>query len=142
MRQWLFAASLAVASLAHADTIQPGNWEFTVNIAAEGLGAFAPKPGAIVNTRCITQDQANDPAKVLGDAGTKGDCQFTNQKDTGSEFTFDVQCTGRVPVRGSGKMRYTAQTMDGNLDLDGDAQGMKFSTRSQISARRLGPCSS
>ena len=28
------------------------------------------------------------------------------------------------------------------LDLDGDAQGMKFSTRSQISAKRLGPCNS
>src|SRR5258706_12726790 len=114
MHKWLvlsaFVLPVTVPMRVLADTIQPGNWEFTVNIAAEGLGAFAPKPGPIVNTRCITQDQANDPAKVLGDAGTKGDCQFTNQKDTGSEFTFDVQCTGRVPVRGSGKMRYTAQT--------------------------------
>ena len=146
MRHWLLAASLAallpVLSLAHAATIEPGNWEFTVNITAEGLGALGPKPGPIVNTRCITQEQANDPAKVLGDAGAKGDCQFTNQRDTGAEFVFDVRCTGRVPVQGSGKMRYTAQTMDGNLDLDGEVQGMKFSTRSQVSARRLGACGS
>ena len=142
MRHWLFAVSLALSPLAYADAIQPGNWEFTVTVNAEGLGALGPKPGPIVNTRCISQEQANDPAKVLGDAGAKGDCQFTNQRDTGAEYTFDVRCTGRVPVSGSGKMRYSATTLDGNLDLDGEAQGMKFSTRSQISARRLGPCSS
>jgi hypothetical protein len=139
MRKWMLFAALAVPAMAVAD-IEPGNWEFTVHVSAEGLGALAPKPGAVVNTRCISAEQARDPAKVLGDAGARGECQFSNQRDTGSEFSFDVSCSGRVPVRGSGKMRYTARTLDGNLDLDGDAQGMKFSTRSQISARRLGPC--
>src|SRR5437870_5318644 len=71
MRPWLFAVSLALSPLAYADAIQPGNWEFTVTVNAEGLGALGPKPGPIVNTRCISQEQANDPAKVLGDAGAK-----------------------------------------------------------------------
>jgi hypothetical protein len=141
MRQLLFAALLAPA-LAAADNIEPGNWEFTVDVHARGLGAFQPKPGPIVNTRCITPDQAANPAKVLSDAGARGECQFTNEHDTGSEFSFEVQCTGRVPVQGSGKMRYNAQTLDGDLNLDGDAQGMKFTTRSHVSAHRLGPCTS
>jgi hypothetical protein len=39
-------------------------------------------------------------------------------------------------------MRYSAQTLDGDLNLDGDAQGMKFTTRSHVAARRIGPCTS
>ena len=142
MRKWIAAAALSLPLLALADNIEPGNWEFTVNIKAEGLGALGPKPGPITSTRCISQEQASNPAKVLSDAGARRECEFSNQRDTGSEFSFDVRCTGRVPLQGSGKMRYTAQTLDGDLNLDGDAQGMQFSTRSQVSARRLGPCTS
>jgi len=120
--------------------IEPGNWEFTVHTTARGLGGLAPKPGPAVSTRCITADQASNPGKVLSDAGARGECELSNQQDTGSEFSVDLSCKGRVPLRGSAKMRYTAQTMDGNVDLDGEVQGMQFSTRSQISARRLGPC--
>jgi Protein of unknown function (DUF3617) len=138
----LLLAAFLIPALAHADNIEPGNWEFTVDVHAEGLGAFQPKPGPIVNTRCITAEQAANPAKVLGDAGARGECQFSNQHDTGAEFTFDVQCTGRIPVHGSGKMRYSAQTLDGDMDLAGDAQGMKFKTRSHVNARRIGPCTS
>jgi Protein of unknown function (DUF3617) len=141
MRKLLFAA-LLVPALAAADNIQPGNWEFSVDVHAEGLGAFQPKPGPIVQTRCISAEDAANPAKVMGDAGARGECQFSNQRDTGSEYTFDVQCTGRIPVHGSGKMRYSAQTLDGDLNLDGDAQGMQFKTQSHVSARRIGPCNS
>ena len=139
MRLWLLAG-LFVPALAAAENIEPGNWEFTVDVHAKGLGAFQPKPGPIVSTRCISAEQAANPAKVLSDAGARGECQFANQHDTGSEFSFEVQCTGRVAMQGSGKMRYSAQTLDGDLDLDGDAQGMRFKTRSHVSARRLGPC--
>ena len=142
MRHWLFAASLAFSPLAYADAIQPGNWEFTVTVNAEGLGAFGPKPGPIVNTRCITPEQASNPAKVMSEAGARGECQFSNERDTGSEFSFDVRCKGRVPMEGSGKMRYSATTMDGDISLDGEAQGMRFTTRSHVSAKRLGPCTS
>jgi Protein of unknown function (DUF3617) len=141
MRPWLLAALLAPV-VAAADNIQPGNWEFTVDVHAQGLGAFQPKPGPITQTRCISAEEAANPAKVLGDAGARGECQFSNQRDTGSEFTFDVQCTGRIPVRGSGTMHYTAQTLDGDLNLNSDAQDLNFKTRSHVSARRIGPCSS
>jgi len=141
MSKWLLAA-LFVPALAAAENIEPGNWEFTVDVHAKGLGAFQPKPGPIVNTRCISAEQAANPAKVLSDAGARGECQFSNERDSGSEFTFDVACTGRIPVHGSGKMRYSAQTLDGDLNLDGDAQGMQFKTQSHVSAHRVGPCAS
>ena len=142
MQKWILAAAAAVPLIAHAAQLEPGNWEFTVEVHAEGLGAFQPKPEPIVNTRCITPEQAADPVKVMGDAGARGACQFSNQRDTGSEYSFDVRCTAPVPVAGSGKMRYSARTIDGDINLDGDAQGMRFTTRSHVSAKRLGPCAS
>lgn len=141
MRKSLIAALLTPA-LAAAANIEPGNWEFTVDMHARGLGAFQPKPGPATKTRCITAEQAANPAKVMTEAGARGECEFSNERDTGSEFSFDVRCSGRIPAQGSGKMRYSAQTLDGDLNLDGDAQGMKFTARSHVSARRLGPCTS
>ena len=142
MHKWILAAAAAFPFITYAAQLEPGNWEFTVDVKAKGLGAFQPKPGPVVNNRCITPEQAANPAKVMADAGARGECQFSNQRDTGSEYSFDVRCTGRVPVEGSGKMRYSATTMDGDINLDGDAQGMKFTTRSHVSAKRTGPCTS
>jgi hypothetical protein len=133
----LFAPIAAIA-----EPIEPGNWEFTVDMHAQGLGAFQPKPGAASKNRCITPEQAANPAKVLSDAGARGECAFSNERDTGAEFSFDVQCTGRIPMQGSGNMHYSGQTLEGDLNLDGEAQGMKFKTRSHIRGRRTGPCSS
>src|SRR6185295_15800434 len=125
---------------AWAADIEPGMWEFTATVQAEGLGSFQPKPGPIVNQRCITQEQAANPEKAPTEAGAKGQCTFSNQRNTGIQFNFDVRCTAPFPVQGSGTMRYTAEAMEGDLDLAGDMQGMKFKTRSHINARRLGPC--
>jgi hypothetical protein len=125
-----------------AADVEPGNWEFTVNTTARGLGGLGPKPGPVVSTRCISAEQAKNPGKVLSDAAARGECELSNQRDTGSEFSVDLSCKGRVPLRGSAKMQYSAQAIDGVIDLDGEAQGMRFSTHSQVSARRLGACSS
>lgn len=132
----------ALAMPAAAAEIEPGNWEFTVTVDAQGLGALQPKPGPLVSTRCITPEQAANPAKVMSDAGMRGECRFSNQRDTGAEYRFDVRCTGALPVQGSGAMRYSARTLEGDLNLEGELQGMRFSTRSHVSARRIGACNS
>jgi hypothetical protein len=142
MRTWIAAAALFFSASALADKIEPGNWEFSVDVKAHGLGAFQPKPGPVVKQRCVSQEEAANPAKLLSDTAARGECQFSNQRDTGSEYSFDVQCTGRVPAHGAGKMRYSAETLEGNLDLDGEAQGLRFSTKSDIHGHRLGPCNS
>ena len=141
MRLSLLVA-IAIPALAAAASIEPGNWEFTVDVHAKGLGAFQPKPGPVTKTRCITPEQAANPAKVMSDAGARGECEFSNEHDTGAEFSFNVRCTGRIPLEGTAKMRYSAQTLDGDLDLDGDAQGMQFKSRNHVSAHRTGPCTS
>ena len=63
--------------------------------------------------------------------------------DTGSEYTFKVECTGgRIPVHGSGHINYTAQTMKGVIDLIAEQPSLRITTHSSVSARRLGPCNS
>jgi len=74
----------------------------------------------------------------VGSAG----CEFTNKRDTGSEMTFDVACGGQMPMRGKGVVRYSAQNVNGTLELAADTGGQKIMTRSQLTARRLGDCKS
>jgi len=126
MRQWLFAASLAVSSLAHADTIQPGNWEFTVNIAPKA-SAHSLRSRPIVNTRCITQDQATIRRRCWA-TPVRRRLPIHQPERYRQRIHLRRAMHGRVPCA-LGQDALHAQTMDGNLDLDGEAQGMKFSTR-------------
>ncbi len=114
--------------------VEPGNWEFTLESPLQGNAN-----GPIVRHRCVTAEEANDPAKVLAEA--KGSqCQLSNLRDSGTEYKFDVACTARIPFRGSGSVRYQPQSLDGEIDLVGETQGLRLKTRSYVSGRRLGPC--
>ena len=131
MRLVLATLLLATAGAARAD-IQAGNWEMTVTTSIEGMpGGMAP----ITQARCLTEAEAKDPSRLIG-AGAG--CEFSNKQDTGSQITFDVACTGQVALSGSGAVRYTAQTVEGTLDLT--AANPRVVTRSQLSGRRLGDC--
>ena len=140
MHKGLTIVAAFAAIPASAANIEPGMWEFTVNIEAQGLGALQPKPGPMVNQRCITREQAENPEKLLADAAARGECQFSNQRKTGIQFSFDVRCAAPLPMQGSGTMRYTPEVMEGDLDLAGEMRGMRFKTRSHLNGRRLGPC--
>jgi hypothetical protein len=131
MRLVLATLLLVAASAARAD-IQAGNWEMTVTTSIEGMpGGMAP----ITQARCLTEAEAKDPSRLIG---TGAGCEFSNKQDTGSQITFDVVCTGQVPLSGSGAVRYTAQTVEGTLDVT--ATNPRIVTRSQLSGRRLGDC--
>jgi hypothetical protein len=125
---------LIIAGAAQA-TVEPGNWEFSIESPLQGNGATP-----VVKQRCLTPEEASDPAKVLAEA--KGSqCQFSNLRDSGSDYKFDLQCAARIPFHGSGSVRYTPRTLDGEIDLVGETQGLRLKTRSFVSGRHLGPCS-
>jgi hypothetical protein len=132
----LFALLFAPAALAG---VQPGNWEFTVDVSlSQGAGTSGP----IVRTRCITEDEARDPQKVIAEAGQSG-CEFSDARDSGAEYTFAIDCRGgQVPVHGTGRLSYTAQTLEGVIDLVAERQNLRIVTHSNVKARRLGSCSS
>ena len=135
MRNLLLAA-LLFTSASLAAEVEPGNWELTLTTSLPG----ADKPTAVTQARCLTLEDAKDPSRVVG---ARGGCEFSNRKDTGSVFSFDVNCSGQVPMHGSGAVRYSAQTIDADLDLAADnisIGGQKFRVRSRVAGRRLGPC--
>ncbi|OAI50116.1 hypothetical protein AYO46_10565 [Betaproteobacteria bacterium SCGC AG-212-J23] len=132
MRAFVFALILS-GGAARAD-IPAGNWEMTLTTSIEGMpGAMAP----VTQVRCLTREDAQDPSRLVGSAPG---CEFSNKQDTGSEISFDVVCSGQVSMGGRGVMRYTAQSVEGSLDLTANASGQRIVTRSQLSGRRLGEC--
>ncbi len=134
MKRLYFLLAFLVPAAAHAD-LQPGSWEMSVTTQFEG----APNAmGPIVQTQCFSAEDVRDPQKVLGTAASG--CEFANRADTGSEFTFELKCTGQLQMQGSGRARYTPATMQAEIELRGNAAGQQFSTRSRISGRRLGAC--
>ena len=136
LRWILVCVPFAPAALAGVD---PGNWEFTVDVS---ISENASSSGPIVKTRCISEAEARDPQKVIAEANSSG-CEFSNANDTGSEYTFSVDCRGgSVPVHGNGRVSYTAQTMQGVIDLVAEQANLRITTHSKLSARRLGPCNS
>jgi hypothetical protein len=128
----LTLACLAAAPLA-ALAVEPGNWELDVSTTLPGQ----PQPLVRRVQQCLTEADARDPSRVLGGAGT-GLCQFSNRNQSGGTFTFDVACNLPLPLKGTGVVRYTGQSMDGELDLSGDDGA--FRLRSSVAGRRLGPC--
>jgi hypothetical protein len=125
---------LFLMGTAHAK-VEPGNWEFSVESPLQANGG-----GPVVKQRCISAEEAGDPQKVLAEARGKNDCQMSNLKDSGTEYSFDVECKARIPLKGSGAVRYTPRTLDGEIDLVGETQGLRLKTRSFVTGRRLGPC--
>ena len=124
---------LLAAGSAHA-AVEPGNWEFSLESPLQNNG------NTEVRQRCITAEEARDPQRVLAEVRNKNNCQLSNVQDSGAEYRFDVACEARVPVTGSGAVRYTPTTLDGQIDLVGETRGLRLKTRSFVSGRRLGPC--
>ena len=133
----LVIACFALLPAAALAQIQPGNWELSVTTMMTG----SDKPAAVTQTKCIREEDARDPSRVLG--GQQGTCEFTNKNDSGSSYSFDVSCTGALPMKGHGTVNYTPTTMDADLDLTaGQASGGQagFGMRTFMKGRRLGSC--
>ncbi|HZM36027.1 MAG TPA: DUF3617 family protein [Burkholderiales bacterium] len=119
---------LLLAALAQ---VQAGNWELTVTTWMAG----ADKPiGPLQQTQCVTEADARDPSRVLGGGAS---CEFSNRRESGDLYTFDVKCGGPLPMSGTGSIRQSADAFEGDLDL---SAGQGFGMRSKIAGRRLGPC--
>jgi hypothetical protein len=126
-----FLLVLLLASAPARADLSPGNWEISASTMVEGMS----QPSTLRQERCLTAEDARDPSRLFG--GTPGGrCDFTSRNDTGSVFTFQVTCTTQPPVVGEGSVRYSAEALDGEVDLRAD----NLKTHSRITGRRLGPC--
>ena len=133
MRTALSVVLAFLSTCACAAGVEPGNWELSLVTMMTGQ----PKPAAVTQTRCLTNADAGDPSRVVG-GSQSGTCEFTNKHDSGTVFTFDVSCTGALPMKGKGTVTYATTTMNADLDLSAD--GGKFGMRTFVTGRRLGGC--
>jgi hypothetical protein len=119
--------------------VQPGKWELTVEMS---LARGADPSGPIVETRCISEAEARDPRKLLTENEHPG-CVLSEMNDSGAEYTFSIDCRrGPVPARGTGRVSYTAQTLQGVVDLTLEQSNLRITTHSSVRGRRLGSCNS
>lgn len=123
---------LCIAMSSHAD-LGEGNWELDVTTTMPGMAPVSAR-----QTQCLSTTDSRDPSKLFGTPGTG--CEFKNKRDNGSEYRFDISCSGAVKVEGTGVVRYSQDTLDGEITLRMDPGGQTMETRSRIKARRIGAC--
>jgi len=99
-------------------------------------------PSAFQTTQCLTADDARDPSRVLGGVSNPGasGCNYTDKSYSGNTFSFTMQCEGSFAIKASGRVSYTADTMNGVIESTANVAGKPVQTRNKISARRLGSC--
>ena len=131
----LLLVALFVAFLPARADIGEGSWETEVTTTMPGMPAGAT---TVRQTQCLRAEDGRDPAKLFGSPGAG--CEFTDRRDDGSTYRFTISCTGAASVSGSGEMRYSRDTLDGEIVLRMSQGGQSVETRTSMRARRVGPC--
>jgi hypothetical protein len=125
--------------------LQPGRWEMRteiVSVEAPGIpagGSPAGQPAPTTVAMCMTPEQAaQSGAGFFTGSGVSPDCRYENQ-GAGGEIRASVQCeTGGGSARMTTTGRYTPTSYEVEQQTEAGAQGM--STRTRITARRVGDC--
>jgi hypothetical protein len=132
----LWLALLGAASIAQATEPRPGLWNLTVTTTAEGAdGVFGPYS----TSQCLTEEDVHNPEKLLAQNGVNA-CTYGDRVYRNGNFSFTVQCGGTIPMSGSGRITYTADSLQGTMDIAADLQGLPVNTQSTVSGQRMGDC--
>jgi len=124
-------------TVAHAAEPKPGLWDLSVTTTAEGAdGVFGP----YTSSQCLTEEDVRNPEKLLAQNGVDA-CTYSDRVYRDGNFSFSVQCGGTIPMSGSGRIRYTADSLQGTMDIAADLQGLPVNTHSTVSGQRVGDCS-
>ena len=119
-------AAVPVSALA----MDPGEWQFTTVMSAPNM----PKPQTMTHTRCITKEQAGDPARFMNDR-KQSDCKVTSSKKSSDTYAWEMSCPSSG-MQGTGTVKQTATTMEANMTMT----GQKMQMQSQTTGKRLGAC--
>jgi hypothetical protein len=141
-------AVLPVQARVLADTVKPGQWEFTSQMQMPGgmqlpPGVQAPsgtsmQPGAGMRSTyraCIDSEKAvpSDP---------RGACKIDNVRRNGATVTWTGTCaTGQGAVRSEGTAHYSGDRMQANLTTHvPGANGQTMKTTQHITGHYIGAC--
>ena len=128
---------ICLATSAHAAEPKPGLWNLSVTTTAEGAdGVFGP----YTTSQCLTEEDVRNPEKLLAQSGVNA-CTYSDRVYRNGNFSFTVQCGGTIPMSGSGRISYTADSLQGTMDIAADLQGLPVNTQSTVTGQRVGDCS-
>jgi hypothetical protein len=164
-RFWIAAAALALAGIemtgagntaellqrvqarALADTVKPGQWEFTSQMQMPGMPKLPPgtqlppnvqlQQGGMQSTyrTCVDSEKAvpNDP---------RGQCKIEHVQRNGATVTWAGTCTTKQGnVHSEGVAHYSGDTMQANLTTQvPGANGQSIKTTQHITGHYLGAC--
>ena len=134
----VFAAILATPCAA-AD-ITAGLWEINMESRSPSTPGFTPPPFKI--SQCITAADAKDPSRVIGQVANPGatNCTYGERNYSGSTLTFTMKCAGTFEIESTGRIAFSATTMEGTIDAKANVGGQSLDTQNKLSARRVGGC--
>lgn len=129
-----------MSTAALADDISPGSWQIMMETRVPAEPSFAPP--AFQLTQCLTAEDARDPSRVLGGVSNPGasGCNYTDKSYSGNTFTFAMTCGGGYGIKASGRIAFTANSMNGTIQSTATVAGKPVETQNKISAKRLGGC--
>lgn len=140
LKQGLFALTLstAAASAAHAQALQPGEWE----IHSVTTSRLFPSGQSSTFKHCVTPEDAANPEGWMARQSEKGPCRITPRSRTDDSMSWDVSCPG-ANMNGSGEARITAPgRVESEMQMATELQGYRFEMNTRALARRIGPCKS
>jgi len=132
---FVFAAAVfCVAGGAHAQQLEPGEWEFSTILSAPGM----PRPTPTGYRTCITKEQARDPMRWGANPNQPADCRATTLKLGPDSVSWEMECPGSG-LRGTGRARMGRGSMQSETQV---GAGRSIELRTSTTGRRLGPCKS
>jgi hypothetical protein len=128
-------AVLALAPLgAAAQTMEPGEWQFTGTMTSPML----PKPQVVTRTECISKADAEDPTRFSGREQAQG-CKITPVARSAENYSWTIACP-QQGMSGDGKVQFGRGSIESEVRMLLEVQGQKMEMLSRTSGRRLGPC--
>ena len=141
-----------VAKVMNEVTLEPGEWENTVEIVdvkVEGLPEGAPAnmmdslKTTTVSKTCITEEQAKNPGAEFFAAQEQTDCKIKKFDMSGGAINSEMSCSN-VGAPGEMNMVMTGQygpsSYDMTMKMDGGAGGMKMNITAKNNGKRIGAC--
>ena len=139
-RIWALAPAVAAALLLPAVALaaggmQPGLWELTLTIDANGRGQSIPAA-----RECISQADIDSGNRTL--PRPDGNCNLSSIERSLERATYDLACTNEtLAMQGKAEIRFGGDRYDGRVDLVvTEKSGKSAPMVMTIGAKRIGDC--
>ncbi len=128
----VFASSLQTA---HAVSLTPGEYEYTIKMKMAGIPANMP---AQTLKRCLTPKDVEGQKSFVAPASNGSDCQVKDMKESGGQFSYSMSCTKPQKLDGTVKGNATATSI--SMDMTFTTPNVPGPMNQSIAAKRVGDC--